>query len=263
MSVGRRRPREEDEEEESNSEAAWLMEQLCLRVGGMGNALQALRDGRATQDINEILQKTLLNTLRDCNLLAMLLSPLWLQAADLSLVCKRFNRVIKNNPVFWMPGVRAGLTARNPKLSAKLLHLVNPFYRFPAHIWLCPDWPWWTFLAWLWDDSYLCCIEEYTHVTLKGHGPNRLKLRFWADGEVGFIRGEKILYEHELHVGYNRYRNTEQFCYTVYLRGTLVFLDGQLSDGNHWCGAMRRRIAHADQESVPVEGFGFYREKNE
>lgn len=81
-------------------------------------------------------------------LLAMVLSPAYLDIGRLLLVCKRFGLAVMR-PEFWMPAIRERLRRFIPKTHIHIIDRVNPFFRFPSHMWMCPGWPWWAFLHWL------------------------------------------------------------------------------------------------------------------
>jgi hypothetical protein len=199
----------------------------------------------------------------------------WRSASRLLRVCKRFHEAVQRQE-FWMPRVKERLIAYcSPRtIHIDILPYVNPFFRFPPHVYMCPPWPWWRFLAWLFPSSPHGSGSRVSFTSSRGlprisifyHNQDVLVFQaldgihgrstFWymdgnLSGGVPAICCTK--YERASHSGYH-----------VTVNNSFVWYDGRVG-GRHWCGAVRDEpVIDPEHDNmgnaVPIEGLGFYKE---
>ncbi len=209
--------------------------------------------------------------------LATILSPLWRMTAKLALVCKRFAAVVKMRE-FWMPIVRVELKKRfTTRLSPALFSYINPFFRFPPQMWMCPKWPWWTFLQWMINQNRHsnCSIATFskfldgsTKVYLRCAPHHVLEFAEYTAGDMLSTRWYSLpLAVMPTTAGMLPFtcRKTEALDhspytseYAAFVNQQLVWIDGPVHDGRHWCGAATT-ASGVDGIAIPLEEYGFYR----
>jgi len=155
----RERDREKREQEREEQDERFRLEQLVLRLGRK-RVLATLNETHPS-DYEAVRDKTLLTLISSVALLARLLSPLWKECGKLAVVCRRFGEATRH-PEFWMPAVRQHLRRVFPRANPELLNYVNPFFRFPEHMPLCPPLPYNAFLDWLFNKTLGSHVESKT-----------------------------------------------------------------------------------------------------
>lgn len=250
-----------------------MLEQMLLRLSRK-RTLETLQQAHAS-DYAEVSSKTLVNSITCVALLARILSPLWQNAARLARVCKRFALATKHRE-FWMPAVRVHLRSSWKQLTPSFIAYINPFFRFPADVWMCPGWEWSAFLEWLFPHNLLSSIKV-TKGTLSGDpqwvvsmtSRARQVLQFRTDiaADDSYLRtawymipkhGEDCcpIFCAKVDAGPN---TTWRSSYDVRVNGVLVWSDGQVDGGDrHWCGAVTEISSESDKLTV-LEPHGFYR----
>jgi len=188
----------------------------------------------------------------------------WRNAHKLVRICKAFKDAVYH-PNFWMPAVRAHLQRHAPVALHPLIDYVNPFFRFPAHVANCPNWPWWTFLQWLFPKSG-------ASITFKGN-TIYLHSREWRESfsfeervdEEGVGRHTRWLMNSSgssmipaicvtKHDGIPSQQGT---VYYVTVDDKYVWYDGPLASNKHWCGNVKEITENL---VLPMKNQGFYRE---
>lgn len=258
----------------------YQMEQMLLRLGRK-RTLAALEQVYPS-DYAEVASKTIISVITSVALLARVLSPLWPSAATLARVCKHFASAAKHRE-FWMPAVRGHLRRTCPEFRPSFIAYINPFFRFPEHVWMCPGWEWYAFLEWLFakDAGSSIKVIKTTQdgdpqwmVMLVSRGREVLRFRTDIEVEDAYSSTEWMIlpkYDGEaaplwclkVEAGENTPWGSG---YDVKVKGKLVWTDGNVCpDIRQWCGAVRsENLQKADSTTTTVsyafEPHGFYRD---
>lgn len=247
------------------SDDTYVFDQVVKRLG-LKRALSAIQ-AHEPFDYETVMKHTLLNTITSDSLLATVLSYLWLDAFRLCQVCKRFASAVRRKE-FWLPGVRATLLSNVPSQCKPWIRFVNPFFRFPNHMWLIPDWPWWEFLTWLFrgrnPNSKVQCNEKALFLV---HKQRTLSFNFKDTDTEGY---PSVFYDHDKNDLQSLGARTSYkygLRYLMTLHTKWIWVDGPLdvrheTPRSYWCGAVTEHPS-SDRWLLPVEGQGFYRNTQE
>lgn len=250
----------------SSSEDRFLLDQLVGRIGHK-RALSALQQAEP-EEYAAALHCPMLDLIASDALLAHVLSRCWQEAHKLFGICKRFAAALRK-PEFWMLAVQQMVRRRLSTDQHWVVPLVNPFFRFPEHVWSAPTWPWWHFLAWLFPRG-------------RGNDPRRyLSVSKW---EICIYQGKTVLifdyrprnnsagsvcviYDDD--ADNSRWRSVHRhsvLTWIVVKNGKYCWVDGVLdlrceAQPPHrcWCGAVTEDKTN-ELILIPTEGEGFYRD---
>lgn len=252
----------------------FVFKQLLERVG-LKRAFDAVRQAEH-DDYVAVQRLSLLNAINTDALLATTLSSLWREAAKLARVCKRFAAAVKRRE-FWMPAVHSQLRSRFPKAHPELLRYVNPFFQFPEHMWMCPGWPWWYFLHWLFDgDARLYSRSRATHTHDHNVGSETIILRYKDKEALYFRRRPDQVFTTQwyplpspdpgpLSIQLVKTEASPQSAwisgYNVIVCGKSVWFDGNIDhSGRIWCGPIKPVEVSAEPiDAIPLEKYGYWR----
>lgn len=266
---------------EDDGDEDFQLTQLTLRLGRK-RTLALLLQQADPVECQAVQGQPILQYITSVALLATLLSALWGETARIARVCKRFSAATQH-PNFWMPAVRAAVRKQFPNYPPALLASVNPLYRFPKHMTMCPGWPWWRFLQWLFPRMGSARPMTMSGMNQTGDEANAVRASYRIalnaeDDALAFVLFEDGSLTTRwypfplsrnsaaiLMCNYNEIPDTERSSYvqgyTVNVLGKVVWCDADMNDeGRRWCGAIEPRETGSREEAKYVKGQGFYRE---